>query len=573
MSLQENTENFKEVNESELGKREGRPLFYGVNVVDNRLAVTDSLPYGIFRGGANVTAHRVQASSATVSGCQFQLNVPTLSTVVDRHVLIEIPMTFSISGIAANTTQLLGTKGTNIALAPFPFHQCCSSAVVTINNASINVNMQDCLAMLMHMIPKDTLEQVSSICASRQDYLLNYNSVAVTSPLNVLSDALTWSTNGIPPRGLYNVTLTPDIAGNGNGTDSRTVTVSALLVEPLLLSPFLLGHKSQNEQGIYGVQTLGFNFNFASSNIGAVRADGVNCPAGFTSSTITNVDQANTYLHFTLISPPVGSAFALPARNIVPYTENFIQKSSGINLSGTTVTATSNTLNLHQIPDRIAFCIRKKLTVTTPKDTDSFLPITGVNITFCNTQGILSNQKPFGLWQMAVEAGSNQTYPEFVGKANVNGVPVSTCGSVGLLQFGKHINISESWYAPGSVGSFAFQMNVTAGDNTGGLTAANYELVIMFMYSGYIISELSSTSVYVGILSKKDVITASEQKPVSMSGGLYGSGWHSMLSGLKKGYNFIKPQMKHVKGMHDTYKQQRSGSGFTAGRLLNRLEK
>ena len=68
--------------------------------------------------------------------------------------------------------------------------------------------------------------------------------------------------------------------------------------------------------------------------------------------------------------------------------------------------------------------------------------------------------KHVDLWRCSVEAGSNQTFDEFCGFAPVlsdsdekaggggTGRRVLTCGSVLMLDVGKHLNLVEDYYAP-----------------------------------------------------------------------------------------------------------------------------
>ena len=363
----------------DISRREGMPLFHCINSLDPRLAVTNSIPFAIQRSGSNVTSYKLRAASATTSGCSFTLNVPTLSTVIDRHVFISTKVQLSVSYVPAATKFIFGGTTGGIAnlgktwsMAPFPFHSLCQNINMTINNTSINMNTSDFLPALMKILDEDVLEEHSSVCPTKQDYYLNYSAglnAGSSTAHNVLGSAENWSGTGIPPRGCYNVNVINN-GGAGDGTAVKTAIVELDIYEPLLASPWLVGNKSANQQGLYGIQTILFQMNFLNNTTRALRAYLAAADVSATvtpnpvTCQITSIDQDNTFLHFTMITPPVGSKYSLPARNIVPYMDAYVQKSnmSGAVINGAQTQLTSNTYTMHQIPDRVLVFAKKKPT-------------------------------------------------------------------------------------------------------------------------------------------------------------------------------------------------------------------
>ncbi|MFM7986504.1 MAG: major capsid protein V20 domain-containing protein, partial [Candidatus Fonsibacter sp.] len=62
---------------------------------------------------------------------------------------------------------------------------------------------------------------------------------------------------------------------------------------------------------------------------------------------------------------------------------------------------------------------------------------------------------------------------------------VPTTGTILVLNFAEVIQLTEEFYAPGSLGSFNLQLQVTVQNNQNYTWAGNeYELVIMVMNSG-----------------------------------------------------------------------------------------
>ena len=353
----------------DIAKREGMPLFDCVNVIDPRLNCTSSIPFGVNKSGSNVPAYKVAAASATSTGVQFLCQIPTLSTVVDRHFEIESIVYVTVAYNPSQNNFVLGDDaagaaiaqyGKSWALAPFPFHHMCQNITVGINTTSINVNMQEFLPQLMRILDKEVLEQSCLECPTRQDFYQSYAS-GLAQQNNVLGSAEAWNTNGLPPRGSYEVAMLQSdgvtsgesAAGAAAGATTRTATIQIKIREPLLVSPFLVG-RSENSQGFYGIQNLNIQCNFANSACRAIRASLLNNSAvTAVNSQVVAVDKGATFLHFMLLTPPIGTRFSLPSRNIVPYMQPLIQKTTlGTTLAnGATQTFTSANIQLHQVPD------------------------------------------------------------------------------------------------------------------------------------------------------------------------------------------------------------------------------
>jgi hypothetical protein len=124
---------------------------------------------------------------------------------------------------------------------------------------------------------------------------------------------------------------------------------------------------------------------------------------------------------------------------------------------------------------------------------------------------------------------------------------VPTTGTILVLNFGEVIQLTEEYYAPGSLGTFNLQINVQAQNNQNEDWAANsYELVIMTLNSGVFVNERGTSSTFLSLLTKQDVLDALQQQPYSnfevhrmVGGGLLDNirsamGWiHSKLPGVK----------------------------------------
>ena len=275
-------------------------------------------------------------------------------------------------------------------------------------------------------------------------------------------------------------------------------------------------------------------------------------------------------------------------------------------VAGASATQPGSSIQLNSIPDSCLIGVRKQAGNKGFKDADSYLTIDSLSIQFNNNPGILSNASQEQLYQFSREAGVNMSWNEFKGVRDIcpayadtvtmpaipavaggaaPAIPaaalafnlpapsatagrgqIATCGSLVKLDFGRHININQDYFAPGSIGTFQFQIsNISVTNNTGvdtdGGPANQYELFVIFVYSGMIVSSLGSTGVYTnGLLTKENVLTASE-KPVLNKGTVertYGAGWYSNMKGV------ITKAQKYAKAP-DARGAGYSAGGFSAG--------
>ena len=108
-----------------------------------------------------------------------------------------------------------------------------------------------------------------------------------------------------------------------------------------------------------------------------------------------------------------------------------------------------------------------------------------------------------------------------------------------VLDFATVIQLTEEYFAPGSLGQLNLQVSVDVVNNqTAQWTKDQYELLIMTMNTGVFVNEKGTSSTFTGLLTKEDVITASQQQPYTHSeirrfvGG-------SFLSGLKSAMGWV----------------------------------
>ena len=110
-----------------------------------------------------------------------------------------------------------------------------------------------------------------------------------------------------------------------------------------------------------------------------------------------------------------------------------------------------------------------------------------------------------------------------------------------MLNFAEVNQLTEECYAPGSLGIFNLQLQVTVQNNQNVTWNGNeYELIIMVMNSGVFVNERGTSSTFLGLLTKQDVLDSLQQQPYSsnevrrmVGGGLPGQ--HPLSNGLDPG--------------------------------------
>jgi len=531
--------------------------FEKVLVKDARLDVADSIKYAVIKGGQNVTMAQYKAISATNNQIVFNIQVPSEQTIIDRRVLLQTDLTLTV--VSTNLTTVKGCYyGVYSALASFPLHQLMTVLSATINNNTVSINIRDVLPAMIRLLDADDLVDFNSSTPTFADtavsYGPNYSGGSFPNPNNSywsVNEACCIHRGAMAPIAYSGPTVT-------GGQYKETFTWK--LTEPLLLSPFFFANLKANNQGFYGIQNMNIVLNIGDTKRvfrGLASQDTATwvgpSPAKEGATDINQITDvyagavavgglyfANTQLLLNFLTPHPSDM--LPARNIVPFYElpRYITPWSAdpaaLTVSGLSVSAPSTftirtqSLQLNQIPDKLILYVRKNISLQSWGDADVCFPISNVVVNFNNNSGILASAQQVDLWQMSRNNGLQENWHEFKGLAigsPATGTPTSatasqtafaTVGSYLVLEFGKDIQLTEDFYAAGSLGNFNLQINVTCENNRpyqlrqgDGAYDNNVEAVLITMNSGVFVCERGTSSTYTGILTKQDVLEASQQ--------------------------------------------------------------
>jgi hypothetical protein len=373
--------------------------------------------------------------------------------------------------------------------------------------------------------------------------------------------------------------------------DDNVVFVQFRVTEPILLSPFTFGNQ-EGKQGFYGIQTLNFQMNLLSNGNRAWRS--VRLP-GNGADLVKNVTVDSfqeSKLIFQFLTPHASEL--LPSRNTVPYYELPVYRTTGlsvdipsrgggsINAQGVFTAPETRTLNsaniqLSGIPDKLIIFVRKAIGNRPSCEPDTYLTIRGIRINFNNQAGLLSSMSQQQLYTNSLISGlNNMSYDEFTGltmsvSGRGNDVSASwqpysgigarrlgagndpgfkyipTTGSMLVLNFGEVIQLTDEYYAPGSLGTFNLQLQLDVENNHKVNWLANeIELVIIPLNSGIFINERGTSSTFISLLTKQDVLSSLEQQPYTSFEIKRMVGGSSFSDNLRNGLRWLWQKTKEV---------------------------
>ena len=128
-----------------------------------------------------------------------------------------------------------------------------------------------------------------------------------------------------------------------------------------------------------------------------------------------------------------------------------------------------------------------------------------------------------------------------VGTDNIPGFKyIATTGSLLVLDFASVIQLTDEYYAPSSLGTFNLQLNLNVTNNHEETWAQNsYELIIIPMNSGVFVNERGTSSTFLSLLTKQDVLQALEQPAYTNFEVHRMVGGRSFMENLRSGLSWL----------------------------------
>jgi hypothetical protein len=502
------------------------PILIKDSRIDN---IVDTIGYGVFSGASQSTFQQYPASSTSTNQICFNCPIPSENTLIDRNIMIKATykIKISVSNVAINSSALNYSNGE--CFQAFPINSSIKTMTASINNTSFSINSQDVLQQLLKLIEPRDLQKFNGFTPTLPDMYFNKYSDAIGSKADITGDyKASGFDNMLVPRGshpLKSILVNHYIAGvfKDNSlkstalTDNWDIFLESEFCEPLIISPFQVfsGKSDFNNQALTGITTINIVMNLDPS---LKRFFSTNAPiTNNISISFADTDPiTNASLLFNFLN--IQETDKIKKRNIVSYIDYpvFVSSDSDTIIAGNTKTIISQNFQINQIPDLFIICVRRPMSSTTIRHTNSFLPIRNISLNFNNSSGLLSSASTQDLYRISKINGSQQSWLEFwgyAGKANGNIANTaltqylySTSGSLIIINPSRDLSLPY-YLSNGSVGSYNIQFKVDVINNT----TDNFipELVFITANSGIMVNQDGETDIYTGLLTKELVVNSS----------------------------------------------------------------
>ena len=348
----------------------------------------------------------------------------------------------------------------------------------------------------------------------------------------------------------------------GSGT-AQTVYIRWQSTEKLLLPPFIFGDAFELSTGLFGVQNFQVQMNMTSTPSRAIRVAQQYIGRGVGSTTVASIGAPQWVTGITgsyapyPIQPSLAVQFLTPAldvplppKSVVPYMEFPRYITTGLSAITSTLgqaptsakgivtgatTLQSNTITLPNIPDLLMVYLKPSIadvalfgsapyssgpTTWNPTIADFTLPIQGISVNFDNFSGLLANHTQYQLYKMSVANGLDMSFPAWSGETrdavSATASPfVSTVGGPLILRPGRDFAL-QAGQAPGLVGNFTLQFNITVGNQFAStILAGGVNLYVVPVSSGFFETIKGSSRIIKGVLTEQDILGAPAQSDVA----------------------------------------------------------
>ena len=530
-------------------------------VEDSRLAISDDITFAVSSAPSQSTFQPYQATSVSQSNITFSVQVPSENIVIDRELYIQADMTLKFlaempdADCALSDTAVFDYGRTD-ALQAYPLNSLFLTTQCTINNASVSENSQDIMAPLLAMYDKRYLNRFNSMAPTQIDQTFGEFADATLTNGNVLANA---DTSGLDKnftgRGSFPVDIfgvvhqflsaggdpTQDdsfVAPAGSTGNTWTWYLKTTTTEPFLaLSPWLNVTPDHERAGLLGVNNMAFVLNMdASCKRVFSTALGQVVDNNLVPKYITNLSLVTTtgapglenvrlLLNYLSMSPEQMARLSSP-KNVVPYITYPRYISNGTSeaavVPGGSKTLTTQSIQLSMIPDKLLVAVRVPMARQTIAQSNAFLAIDSVSVTFNNASGLLASATTQDLFsKVSYTNGSGQSWLEFSGKCQSTdplqpGYSKSVAGLGSVLVLDPVAQFSlPSYLSASSLGQFQLQMSITVKNQFS--WAIQPEVVIIAVNSGIFSTVAGSSQIFTGMLTREAVLSAKAGE-VKMSG-------------------------------------------------------
>lgn len=503
-----------------------------VNVQDPTMWLDEPVVFALHRSGERLTYYPQLTSNSSNSNTTFEVTVPSLDTVTDRAIYLQMPVTVDFAGTAPVGQNLLQT-GCD-AFRAWPLQSVMSTLEIQINGTSYT---QDQNRMVPYLTRINGFNNFTNYAMSTTPHYMDQSQTydqlvgSIRNPLGGFGDS-TGGTN--TPRGAYPMRVV---------TNTNTAAqITATIIEPIMISPLIWGDAMK--KGLCGVDRFVVKITW-STNLARIWSHTNAGGSVFTTPPVVTFGQPQLNLRY--ISPqriyrqPDTFLYGLDSYRIYNTPTNTVL-APGSNAQQFSL----NNIQLCTVPDMMILFARKRDADLTYLDADVFATITNVNITYGVQNGILASATQADLYQIARRNNVAMSWEEW------SGLPISNllgstnavlagAGSILPLRIGIDIPV-EAEKSPGV--SVNTNVTVYLTIQNPSPQPVNYDLYLLTLDKGTWSIQSKRAITETGIISQVAAVEAQTVAPTLMysreSNGMYGSGFFdSLWSGIKKVGNFV----------------------------------
>jgi len=536
--------------------------FKGVLIEDSRLQLTDEIKFGVLCGSAQSNFQPYNSVSTSNTNVNFNINVGSENLVVDRHLLIQADLTFRVNcggpSAPVPVDELAFNWGWSEGFGSFPIQSLMQSCSCTINNTTITNNVIDILAMVIRLNDNRVLSSYNSTTASMPDDAYANYADGVGAGNNPLSS---FNNSGFDSDFTGRASLKTDITvlhlidGDPANTDTSllstsaadtwVITITSNITEPFVCMSPWISMSPSDDPGLMGINNITFNMQLDSTMSRVLRT--ANCavsPAGG-ATTVQNLKPTyitsvvpgsatqplmlnNCKLLFNFLSmQPDQAARLKSSRNIVSYLEypRFLSTATTnpIIPSGGKFALQTQSNQFNLVNDLILIAVRQPMSNQSYANSDSWLAIDSISISYNNQSGILASATKEQLFNISKRNGSGQNFQEFGGFATngnsglsdptlAGATKIGTTGSLLVLCPALDFNLDPS-LASSSLGQFQFQATINV------VNQYSYniqpEIIIVCVNSGIFCTMNGTSEIQKGILTRDMVLKVKEESPAN----------------------------------------------------------
>lgn len=505
-----------------------------VEVRPPQMILQNKRDYAVVKGPRQTTLKQWTSTSISNSNIVFSMPPPSPNIAMDRRLMLYCVFRLTFVGTSTAADQFLLNINKD-APRCFPLSSAIDTLSATINNSTVTVNMADVIHPLTRFNTSNKIKNRlygQSFSYPDQSALYSQLDGSMRNPLGGYGDSNDEDTNARGGHANYVIVSQTVVIGGvtqaqpalAAGQVMTTVVDLACCEQFMCLSPFYASEKDHS--AFIHVNSLDLTVNFLSQAQNRLWSRSELSPPVTISYIVGNQPNGPTSFASTSGNQPYVLATYYTPRELdiipldVPLTYPFYEYQRyptdlGNIVANQQFTAVSNAVQLNTIPKSIYILVRQRNQdlYSSPTNTDTYLQIQNINITYQNVNGIFNSGNMMQLYQISRSNGCSLSWSQWSGaqlnQANYTNV-ITGVGSIFKAEFGKDIALSSDLDAPGKICNTNLQVTVTGRNTTpNDLNCTMYLIVVL--EGTFVIEGIGRASQNIGVLTSEDILNASKR--------------------------------------------------------------